>query len=169
MHILGISGSSTEKSSNYSLLNALKELSEALGHSFLIVDDLGRFPLFTTKRLADGVSEDVKTFQKEIAKADYVVITTPEYIHNIPAVLKNAMEWVTASGELKEKKVLALTLTPHEPRGKYAMEALLTSLKALEARVVGSLSLYKNEFKIEEEKVFLSDEYKVMFKEAFQL
>ncbi|MGB1317922.1 MAG: NADPH-dependent FMN reductase, partial [Flavobacteriales bacterium] len=81
----------------------------------------------------------------KLANSDAVIISTPEYIHNIPAVLKNALEWITESGELHEKPVLAITFTPAAPRGEFAMKSLLQSLSALNAKVVAELPLYRNE------------------------
>ena len=54
----------------------------------------------------------------------------------MPALIKNALEWITSSGELVGKKVLAITFTPNEPRGDKAMQSLLWSLQALDANIV---------------------------------
>ena len=56
-------------------------------------------------------------WRKILQESDAVIISIPEYIHNIPALIKNALEWVTTSGEFLGKKVLPITFTPHEPRG----------------------------------------------------
>ena len=89
---------------------------------------------------------------KRYKQSDAVIITTPEYIHNLPALLKNALEWLTTSGELAQKRVLAMTFTPHSPRGEKAMQSLLWSLQALDANVVVQLPLYQNEIEFEFDK-----------------
>jgi NAD(P)H-dependent FMN reductase len=87
------------------------------------------------------------TFKETIKSHDAIIIATPEYIHNIPAVLKNALEWTTQTGEFSNKKTLAISYTPHPPRGKYAMSSLINSLNALDANVVASLDLYHDSVK----------------------
>lgn len=75
-------------------------------------------------------------------RADALIIITPEYLHNIPASLKNALEWCTTSGVIKAKKTLAICYTPTAPRGEQAMTSLLFSLKALDANVITTLLLH---------------------------
>ena len=45
----------------------------------------------------DGVAapESVRTFREAIAASDGVVISTPEYNHGIPGVLKNTLDWIS--------------------------------------------------------------------------
>ena len=92
----------------------------------------------------------------QVAEADAVITSTPEYRHNILAVLKNALEWMTESGELHEKSVLPITFTPAPPHGEYAMKSLLQSLNASKARIVAELSLYRNGFAFENEQISFS-------------
>ncbi len=42
----------------------------------------------------DYKNPDGKAWAERVAKADGVIIVTPEYNHNVPAVLKNALDWV---------------------------------------------------------------------------
>lgn len=145
MNILTISGSASKSAINQRLLKALPALIKQ--HQFLHFEGLMDFPLYTPE--GDKTPPPlVMTFKEHIRQADMVVISFPEYIHNIPAVLKNALEWVTASGELYEKKVLPISYTPSPPRGEQAMQSLLWSLQALNAKVVAELSLYQSELKI---------------------
>jgi len=65
-----------------------------------------------------------------------------------PAILKNALEWLTTSGELSNKAVIAITYTPAPPRGAEAMTSLIWSLKALEARVLAQCPLYQNQLSV---------------------
>ena len=111
----------------------------------------------------------VLAWRKAIANSEAVIISTPEYIHNIPALLKNALEWVTSSGELAQKRVLAITFTPHEPRGEKTMQSLLWSLQALTANVVVSLPLYQNEIVFDTNGNFIDNEAIEMLKEGLNL
>lgn len=104
-------------------------------------------PLYRPNLDQNPLPEVAVNWRNNIEKADAVIICTPEYLHNIPAVLKNGLEWLKSSGELMDKPVLPITFTPHEPRGEHAMPSLCNSLKALKGRVVVELPLYRNEFK----------------------
>ena len=102
-------------------------------------------PLFRTSEDHHPWPGPVLQWRKAVAESDAIVISTPEYIHNLPALLKNALEWVSSSGELGQKPVLAMTFLPNAPRGEKAMQSLLWSLQALKARVVAELQLYREE------------------------
>mgnify|MGYP003872147209 CR=1 FL=1 len=99
--------------------------------------------------VVNNPSSEVNSIRSKIDKADLVLIVTPEYLHNIPAVLKNLFEWTASSGEFHQKKVLPVTLTPLKPRGDYAMQSLLFSLKALNANIMAKLQLYRADFEID--------------------
>jgi len=166
MKILTISGSARPESSNTRLLKSLKSLSSI--HDFHHSQLPKKLPLFTSE-LADGkISPDVKAWQKELREAEGVIICIPEYIHNMPALIKNVLEWITSSGELVGKKVLAITFTPHAPRGEKAMQSLLWSLKALDANIIASLPLYQTEISYDENGEMTGDGVEVL-QEALSL
>ena len=137
MQILTFAGSGRAGGSNRKLLQALPAAFSEYHFTEYTGENL---PLFY-----DGATVDsaVKSWQKEIAAADALLICTPEYLHNLPALVKNALEWLTAGGELAGKKVFPLTLTPHAPRGEKAMQSLLWSLQALDAQIAPSLALFR--------------------------
>ncbi len=159
MNILLISGSASHNSGNFYLLKAIADSWEGQ-HEVSVFQGLADFPLFSPARLEEGTPIKLETLKQQIKAADLIVISTPEYSHNIPAVLKNLFEWCTASGEFAEKKVLAITLTPKEPRGEHAMRALLPTLKTLKAKVLAQLPLYKSEMEIKDQVVILPKEIK---------
>ena len=148
MKVLTVSGSARKDSSNTRLLKNLHKLNYEI--DFLHTSFHFQLPLFSAE-LEGNSPQVVHDWKKELRNADGVIFCTPEYIHNIPAALKSALEWVTASGELSGKKVLAITYTPHEPRGKKAMQSLLWSLQALDANILVSLELYKTDIIIKDD------------------
>lgn len=166
--ILAINGSASEKSSNLQLLNTI---AEAFSSEFdiAVYNELHSLPLFTPQRQKDGIPDSVINLKTNVANADAVIISTPEYLHNIPAVLKNALEWMTESGELAEKPVLPITFAPYEPRGEYAMVSLLQSLKASKAKVVAELPLFQNELRTPNGEIALSEEHLFLLREAIDL
>lgn len=110
-------------------------------------------PLFKPSDDKHPWNKNVLAWRHELQAADAVIFCIPEYLHNMPALVKNALEWVASSGDLVGKSVLAMTFTPHEPRGEKAMQSLIWSLQALDARVVGQLAFYQNEVTIEGGKI----------------
>ena len=42
----------------------------------------------------------VADFRSQLRRSAGVIFSTPEYAHGVPGVLKNALDWVVASGEL---------------------------------------------------------------------
>lgn len=168
MRIVSISGSASEKSSNAELLKAIQtQFSDS--YTIEIIDNLRTFPLFRPEDLEKLIPNLILEFKQKLMEADAVIFCTPEYTHNIPAVLKNALEWITASGELADKKVLPITFTPQEPRGKYAMQSLLNSLKTMNTQIVSQMQLYKSEVEFEGFKIKLNDEYVFMIGEGLKL
>ena len=168
MKILTVSGSERADSANRKLLNALPVLHS--NYEFTHFDQLHTLPLFTANiQDAAPFPEGVINWKKAISASDALVICTPEYIHNLPALLKNALEWITASGELANKKVLPITFTPAPPRGAKAMQSLLWSLQALDASIVAQLPLYQNRVRFGEDYSLLECESLELLREGIGL
>jgi chromate reductase len=91
--IVGFTGSLRRKSFNRAALQAAQELLPA-GASLEILD-LAAIPFFNEDLEAEGVPEVVASFKQKIAKADALLIATPEYNYSIPPVLKNALDWAS--------------------------------------------------------------------------
>ncbi len=167
MKILTISGSARNDSSNAKLLDALPMLFPE--YKIYRYQNLQNLPLFHADIEKQSNLPAVSNWKTALATADAVVICTPEYLHNVPALLKNALEWITTSGELFGKKVLPMTFTPHAPRGEKAMQSLLWSLQALNAHVVAQLALYQNEITFNEQNELVNGEALEMLQEAIYL
>ena len=167
MKILTISGSTRSASANTRLLTALSFL--VPHHSFERYTKLAELPIFQAESDHHPWDAGVVDWRAAVAASDAVIISIPEYIHNMPALIKNGLEWLTSSGELEQKRVLAITFTPHEPRGDKAMQSLLWTLQALNANVVVSLPLYQNEIAYEVKGGFIENEAKEMMMEAIQI
>ena len=144
-NILTISGSSRKDSSNVQLLKALSSID---GNSYTHFDALNLLPVFAAELDRHPWPQKVLSWRHAIQSADAVVVCTPEYIYNLPAQIKSALEWIASSGELVGKPVLPITYTPNEPRGERAMQSLLWSLEALDARIVAQVAIYHNQIKV---------------------
>lgn len=92
IHVLGFSGSLRKGSYNSALLRAAQELlPEAMT---LEIFDLSAIPLFN-QDIENPVPEAARLFRSQIARADALLIATPEYNSSIPGVLKNAIDWAS--------------------------------------------------------------------------
>jgi len=93
MRILAISGSLRRDSHNTALLRAAAALlpSEV---ELRIYERLGDVPPFNQELVSDRPSP-AQHLWDEIDAADGVLISTPEYNHSIPGVLKNALDWMS--------------------------------------------------------------------------
>lgn len=166
--IMLICGSGSDDSLNSELLTLItKQFADSF--SFDLYDHLRLLPLFTVQRFKRETPSEVTDLRQRVKNADAAIISTPEYLHNIPAVLKNALEWMTESGELAEKSVLPITFTPHEPRGEHAMRSLVQSLKASKAKVVAELPLYQNQLRNEKGEITLDNEHVLLLREAINM
>ena len=88
--LLGISGSLRAASTNTYLMRAA---ANAYGGDTVEADL--NLPLYNGDLEAKGIPAAVQTLADQIAQAEAVVISTPEYNKAIPGVLKNALDWVS--------------------------------------------------------------------------
>ncbi|HML21926.1 MAG TPA: NAD(P)H-dependent oxidoreductase [Aggregatilinea sp.] len=94
LHVLGFAGSLRQNSYNRALLRAAQELMPD-GMS-LSIFDLSHIPLYNADLDQDGIRPPaIELFKQAIAKADALLIATPEYNHSMPGVLKNALDWAS--------------------------------------------------------------------------
>lgn len=92
----GLSGSLRKDSFNTKLLHtAATLLPEGVAFNLLSFGDLPLYngdddlPINTTRPAS------VTAFREELAKADGLVIASPEYNHSLPGGLKNALDWAS--------------------------------------------------------------------------
>lgn len=130
--IIGISGSLRKQSFNTALLRAFKK---QLPDDFeLIIADISQFPLYNFDlQQATGLPEPVEKLKQEIAQASGVIISTPEYNHSIPGVLKNAIDWLSRPmSDIKtvfgHKKIGLIGASPSRFGTAYAQAAWLPVL-----------------------------------------
>lgn len=91
--ILGIAGSLRASSYNRGLLRAAQEL--APPEMTIDIFDLIDIPLYNGDVEAQGDPPGVARLKEAIGGADGVLISTPEYNHGVPGVMKNAVDWAS--------------------------------------------------------------------------
>ncbi len=90
---LAFAGSLRQGSYNRALLRAAVELAPA--ELAIEVHDLAAIPLYNGDLEAAGMPEPVATLRRAVAEADGLLVVTPEYNHGLPAVTKNAIDWLS--------------------------------------------------------------------------
>ncbi len=93
MKPLAISGALRAGSTNTKLLReAIRHAGEGSTAEFADI----RFPLYDGDlEEAEGDPPGVVLLAQQIAAADAIIISTPEYNANLPGVLKNALDWLS--------------------------------------------------------------------------
>jgi hypothetical protein len=112
--ILGISGSLRERSHNTVLLRA-PATQLPPGVSLDVYDELREIPPYDADLDVEPVDPAVSRFRDAIARADGVLIATPEYNGSIPGVLKNALDWASRpfpDNALRGKPVAVIGASP---------------------------------------------------------
>lgn len=132
MQILAISGSLRAASTNTTLLKAAAALTPE-DVTLNLYERLGDLPPFNPDFDKDPPYAAVADFRSQLRQAAGVIFSTPEYAHGVPGVLKNALDWVVASGELYNKPVALFSASP---RAGYAQASLVETLTVMAARVV---------------------------------
>ncbi|MDQ2687814.1 MAG: NAD(P)H-dependent oxidoreductase [Armatimonadota bacterium] len=132
MHLLAISGSLRAGSSNTVLLRAAAQLAPK-GVEITLYDGLGDLPHFNPDLDAEGEAgpEAVEDFRARLREADGVLISSPEYAHGVPSVLKNALDWVVGSGEFVGKPVALLNARPNSTFAQASLTETLTVMMAV--------------------------------------
>ena len=130
--LLGISGALRQGSTNTLLI---REAGRHWGGDFEEADI--RFPLYDNDlEDQEGLPDVVQAVVDQIARADAVVVATPEYNQSFSGVLKNALDWISRSkdkpwvdkpvalmsaaagraGGARANYALRLAMTPFRPR-----------------------------------------------------
>lgn len=133
--ILAISGSVKLRSSNSALVRAAAAHDDP-GIAVQIFEHLADLPHFNPDLDGDSPPTPVVGLRNLARNADALLISSPEYAHEMPGSLKNALDWLVSSGELYGKPAALLCASPSRDRGAYAREALQRTLEAEGAHVV---------------------------------
>jgi NAD(P)H-dependent FMN reductase len=109
-----------------------------------IVEGLADLPFYNED--IDGASAPAAatTVREQVAAADRVLVVTPEYNATMPAVLNNAIDWLSrpyGQGALVGKPFGVIGVTPTPYGGKWAHEHAALSAKIAGAVVVEDVTV----------------------------
>jgi chromate reductase, NAD(P)H dehydrogenase (quinone) len=144
MHILGIAGSLRAGSYNRRLLLAAARVVPA-GATFEISPRLDVIPAYDEDVDTDAPPAAVTELRAAIARADAVLIATPEYNGSPPGHLKNALDWASrpyATSVLRGRPVAVVGASTGSSGAVHAQVELRRVLAATGARVLdGALAV----------------------------
>ena len=128
MRIVGFAGSLRSGSYNRALLATCVDLAPA--GTAIEPFDLSEVPLYDADVEAVGFPPPVQALRSSIAGADGLLVVTPEYNASLPAVTKNALDWVSRRprpSPLDGMPALVMGATP----GRYATVRAQAQLRGL--------------------------------------
>lgn len=98
--ILGLSGSLRRASFNTGLLRAAAEVTPE--GVTIEIGSIRGVPVFDADLEEEaGLPDAVLTLQDQLARADGLLMVTPEYNNGVPGVFKNAIDWMSRGPGLK--------------------------------------------------------------------
>ncbi|WP_430470177.1 NADPH-dependent FMN reductase [Thalassospira lucentensis] len=131
-HVLAICGSLRATSINRTLLHAsqMQGLKHAL--NITLYDGLGDLPIFNPDN-EQTPPKSVLAFRAQLSHSDAILIASPEYAHGVTGAIKNALDWVVASGEFMQMPVAAINASG---RATIAQAALIETIRTMDATII---------------------------------
>lgn len=93
IEVAAIVGSLRRQSYNRALLRTAMLIQPERMHIYEV--DIDQLPFFSEDLEREGDPPPVVELKRALARADAVLILTPEYTYSIPGVLKNALDWAS--------------------------------------------------------------------------
>lgn len=135
MKIVTICGSIRLQSSNHLILEAVKQYGP--NHEFINLD-LTKLPYFDPdNQYGDQVPQIVLEMRALVSQSDLILISTPEYAHGIPGILKNGLEWTFC--EETGKKIVFVIIG--SAQGEWARDQLIEILTTMDFLINSSQCL----------------------------
>ena len=103
-----------------------------------VYGELEAIPPFNPDLDGDHGPAAVSRFRAALRACDAVLLSSPEYAHGVPGVLKNALDWVVGSGELVGKPIALINASA---RARHAWASLAETLAVMSAHVVVEASV----------------------------
>jgi chromate reductase len=138
MNVLGISGSLRSGSYNTQLLRTAAELAPS-GVHLELWEGLGEIPPYDADDDVEPAPAAVARMRATVARADAVLVATPEYNSSVPGQLKNALDWLSRplqTNPLRNKPVAVVGSSTGMFGAVWAQAELRKVLAAIGARVV---------------------------------
>jgi chromate reductase len=144
-HVLAISGSSAAASINRLLLEHAVSLITGATTEVVSVLDFPA-PIYSPEVENAGFPKTMTALHEKVIAADALILASPEHNGGSPAMLKNAIDWLSraAPGQnFLPKPVLLLSTSPGGRGGSGNLDSLATRVPFWGAQVVGKVSVAK--------------------------
>jgi NAD(P)H-dependent FMN reductase len=126
IRILAISGSLRKVSSNTALLQAAIALSPPKVEMRLY-DGLGDLPHFNPD-LEPTEPFPIQDLRSQVKWSDGLLISSPEYAHGIPGVLKNALDWLVNGEEFVGKPIALFNASQRATHTQASLTEIVTTM-----------------------------------------
>ena len=138
LNLLGIVGTNSDHSTNRRLLQFIqKHFADQANIEIFEIKDL---PAFNKPKDRKGPVE-VQQLADKIIAADGVIISTPEYNHSVPAILKSTLEWLSYTTQPLIDKPVMITGASYGKLGSSRAQSHLRQIldaPELKARIMPS-------------------------------
>src|SRR6478672_8805842 len=144
-------GSLRTDSVNRRIAEALRDQAPE-GVELEIVDGLGALPFYNEDVDGTDVPSVVADLRRVVGSADRVLAVTPEYNGTMPAVLNNAIDWLSrpfGQGAIKGKPFAIVGATPTPYGGKWAHEDTVRSAGIAGAVVVEDVTVSQSALEVD--------------------
>ena len=145
-------GSLRSDSVNRQLAEVLREQAPQ-GVSIEIVDGLGDVPFYNQDvDTSDAIPAAAARLRDRVARADRVLAVTPEYNGRMPAVLSNAIDWLSrpyGAGALVGKPFGVVGVTPTPYGGQWAHADAVRSAGIAGATVVEDVTVSQSALEVD--------------------
>ena len=141
--VLVLVGSLRADSLNHRIARTLQEQAPA-GVVVEIAEGLDRVPFYNEDLDGGQVPAAAQALRDQVAAADRVLAVTPEYNGTMPAVLNNAIDWLSrpyGQGAIKGKPFAVVGATPTPYGGKWAHDDARRSAGVAGALVVEEIQV----------------------------
>jgi len=138
MQVLGLSGSLRAGSHNLRLLRAAARRLPP-GAELAVWDGLAAVPPYSEDLDVEPAPAPVARLREALARADAVLIATPEYNASVPGQLKNALDWASRpfpGNVLRDKPAAVIGASTGLFGAVWAQAEVRKVLKTIGARVV---------------------------------
>ncbi|WP_068156586.1 NADPH-dependent FMN reductase [Rhodococcus phenolicus] len=141
--ILALVGSLRSASVNRQLAEAAAELAPE-GAEVVIYEGLAQVPFYNEDIDGDSAPAAAVALREAGNDAAAVLLFTPEYNGTIPAVLKNAIDWLSrpyGAGAISGKPVAVVSASPSGNAAKWALEDTVKAVGIAGGKIVEDSSL----------------------------
>ena len=149
--ILVLVGSLRAGSVNRRLAEAIRDQAPA-DVTVELADALDTLPFYNEDLDGDQVPATAAALRERVAAADRLLVVTPEYNGTMPAVLNNAIDWLSRPygvGAITGKPLGVVGVTPTPYGGKWAHEDTLRSAKIAGAAVVEDVLVSQSSLEVD--------------------